>query len=337
MKLKIYALLAAAAACGMASAAETAYTTPVGYETLSVGSGFNYLGLRLHGSPTFAGTFESFTASTLVDTQGNFSSAVATTLYVLELANGKVIEVPGNFLSGTTVSGLSGITAGDVGAYTIRPAATVASVFGAANSAGLAAGNFGPSGADQVWVPNGSGDFNRYYFDGFNPNTFVATWSEVAAPNNAVDPATIPLVYLDGILIVKDAGSSFSSLVVSGEVKKTNTTYGLPAGFNYLSSVYPVGATLASSYGAANTAGFTAGNFGPSGADQIWVPNGSGDFNRYYYDGFNPNTFVASWSEVAAPNNAVDPATVSLTSGIVIVAASPVNAAASAPAFYSSL
>ena len=338
MKTSIYCtLLVGAIASGLVYGQTTAYTTPVGYESVTVASGFNYVGLRLHRAVAFAGSFGSSTSTTLVDSNANFSSASATTLYLLELNNNKVIEVPGSFLSGTTVSGLTGITAADQGAYSIRPSATVASVFGAANSAGLAAGSFGSSGADQVWVPNGSGDFNRYYYDSFNPNTFGATWSEVAAPNNAVDPSSINLVYLDGILLVKDAGSSFSSLVVSGTVKTKATIVGLPTGFNYASSLYPVGATLASSYGATNTAGFSAGSFGSSGADQIWVPNGSGDFNRYYYDSFNPNTFGATWSEVAAPNNAVDPATVSLPSGIVIVAAASVNAAVTPPAFFSSL
>ena len=46
--------------------------------------------------------------------------------------------------------------------YTLRPSATIASVFGAANEAGLASGGGGPVGADQIWLFNGS-SFDKYY------------------------------------------------------------------------------------------------------------------------------------------------------------------------------
>jgi hypothetical protein len=337
MKTKIsYSLLAAALACGMAQGQTTAYTTPVGYETLPVSPGFNYLGLRMHGAPVAAGTFDSNTSTTLVDNQANFS-LTAGTLYLLELSDGMVIEILGSSFSGTTVSGLTGITATQLGQYTVRPAATLASVFGAENSAGLAAGSFGNSGADQIWVPDGSGDFNRYYYDTFNPNTFLPTWSDAEGSNAAVDPTTIPLVYLDGILLVKDSGSPLTGVVVSGTVKTTDTLVGLPAGFNYVSSLYPVGATIASSYGIDNSANFNPGSFGNSGADQIWIPDGSGDFNRYYYDSFNPNTFTATWSDAEGSNAAVDATAIDLTNGLIIVTGSPVNAGITAPSFYSNL
>ena len=60
MKPYTYAFLAAAAACGMAYSAETAYTTPVGYATQALNANsFNLVGMTLQNSPVAAGDFET--------------------------------------------------------------------------------------------------------------------------------------------------------------------------------------------------------------------------------------------------------------------------------------
>jgi uncharacterized protein (TIGR02597 family) len=74
MKTKLYSLIAATAVCGLASAAETAYTTPVGYVTLgdtTVGQPAIKantdvsVSVPLHRSTEYAGEVASTTASTI--------------------------------------------------------------------------------------------------------------------------------------------------------------------------------------------------------------------------------------------------------------------------------
>ena len=61
---------------GSAMAQTTSSSAAVGFETLAIGSGFNYLGLRLHEDPVVGGSFDSSTATTLVDSGVDFTTAV---------------------------------------------------------------------------------------------------------------------------------------------------------------------------------------------------------------------------------------------------------------------
>ena len=102
----------------------------------------------------------------------------------------------------------------DADTFTIRPAATLATVFGADNSAGIDAGSGGTAGADQIWVPNATGGFDKYYYDGFNTNSFTATWTD-GADGSAVTAADIAIIYTDGLIIL-GAGTDNNTFVVSG-------------------------------------------------------------------------------------------------------------------------
>ncbi len=317
-----FALLGALFAVGAANAAST---TPVGYETLSLQSGFNYLGLRLHAATVSAGTFETVTANQVTDTGSDLGALLDdNTTYVLEINNGSgvVQEFLGSAATGDSISLVSDIT-GSVSAgasYQIRPAATLASVFGANNSAGLATGFFGPGG-DIVFVPDGAGGFAQYYYD-----EGESSWAD--SNGVVVDGASVPLVYLDGVVI---AATGDLSLTVTGEVKKTSTSQLLLSeSFNYLGSVYPAGATLASSFDAAIPT-LDKGFFGPGG-DTFFVPDGAGGFNQYYYDDGE-----SSWAD-ATSGTVIDATQVDLPAGVLVFntgAAAPLLN--SAPASYSSL
>jgi hypothetical protein len=316
------ALLAALLAVGTANAATT---TPVGYETVNVSSGFNYLGLRLQRSTVLAGTVTAVTGSSITDSSASFGTTLtAGTTYILEVANtnGVTQEFLGSAASGDTLNipGLSSaVSVGDK--YKIRTAATLSSLFGAENSAGLDTGFFGPGG-DVVYIPNASGGFDQYYYD-----SGYSSWAN--SNGEAVDGSAIAINYADSI-IISATGAGASTLVVSGEVKTAKTGYALSASsFNYLGSVYPAGATLSSSFDAAVPT-MDTGFFGPGG-DIVYVPNGAGGFNQYYYD-----SGYSSWAD--SDGNAIDATAISLQSGVIIyndgAAASLVN---SAPTSYSSL
>ena len=317
------------------AAAQESQSKPVGYETLTVSNGFNYLGLRLHEAPAASGTITAIDADSITDDAADFSTLTGT--YILEIDNGSgIIQEVVSFNNATEIptADLTAEVAVD-DAYTLRPVATLESIFGAANESGLDAGFAGPNGADQVWVSNGTG-FDKYYYDEFNAVAAGPAWTNVDG-GAQVTPGDIPIVYTDGVVIL-GAGVDNNTFVVTGSVKLTNTAYALVDGFNYLSSITPAGSTLGSLFGAANEAGLDAGFAGPNGADQVWVP-GAGTFGKYYYDDFNAAAAGPAWTNVDG-GASVDPATVSFddASGMLILnAGGPGGVTASVPAFYATL
>jgi len=313
-----YSFLAAVAASGLAfgQTPVTAKTTPVGYVTESFKAGvFNLFGLTLQNSPVISGTFESAAGLVLTDTGANFPSVLtADTQYILEIGSGPlqgaIQEIASSSGDGITlIQDISAqVPAGTT--YSIRAAATIAEVFGATNSAGLLPG--AASTADVLWVPNGAGGFDQFYYAAAQPPFLTAGWRQIGQGNT--DKASVPLVYLDG-MILQRRGSTDLSLVVSGEVKKTATSVAISgtagSGFNYLASIFPVGSTLGNS---GLEASVTKGN--STSADIIWIPNGTGGYNQYYYATAQPPFFTAGWKQVGGGNT--DQAAAVISSGLIL-------------------
>jgi hypothetical protein len=333
--LKVAATMGLTALLVGSAAAQESASKPVGYETLTIEDGFNYLGLRLHEAPVASGIITAIDADSIEDSAADFSALTGT--YILEIDNGSgIIQEVVAFNSSTEIptEDLTGAVALD-DSYTLRPVATLESVFGA-DGGDLDPGNAGTGGADQVWIPDGTGGFDKYYYDNTNLTTFVASWTNADGSNAPVDPATISLVYTDGLVIVGAGGSN--DFVVTGSVKLTETNFALASGFNYVSSVSPAGSTLASMFGTDNESLLDAGNAGTGGADQVWVPV-AGGFDKYYYDNTNLTTFVADWTN-ADTGAAVVPANVSLddASGLIIVNPGVAQSnSAGVPSFYGTL
>jgi hypothetical protein len=332
-KTKMKTTLTKAAAAGLTAlvignaAAQESVSKPVGYETLALTSGFNYVGLRLHEATLASGEAADVVGTTVTLPDGLGASLVPGAVHIFEVTSGDaagavtIFTPADNSDTVTLADDLSdNFFGGDT--FSIRPSATLASVFGADNSAGLDAGFFAPGG-DQIWIPEGAG-FVKYYYD-----SGTATWANFET-GAAVDGNTVPLVYTDGFIVV-DTGET-ESLVISGSVKLGATSLALTGSgsFNYFSSIYPVGATLASFFGASNESGLNGGFFAPGG-DQIWTPVAAG-FEKFYYD-----DGLATWASFDT-GAAVDPATVELPSGFIVVNDATDNPVlGSAPSFYADL
>ena len=323
--MKMTTLKSVAIAAGLASSAFGQATSPVvGYETISINPGFNVVGLRLHEKPVASGTFEAVTTTSAQDEGADFSAISGTETFILEIEDGTGViqEITSASISGDTitVADLTGVANG--ASYTIRPSATLASVFGL-NGETLTAGFFGPAGADQIQL------FNGVSFDSFYYDSGSAAWQDVTAPfGAAIDPLSVDLVYVDGI-VINGAGSS--ELVVAGDLKADTSEVTLVPGSNFISSVGPVGQTLLTAYGA-DAPGLSQGFFGPAGADQIQIFNGV-SFDSFYYDSGS-----AAWQDVTAPfGAAVDPSTVTLPSGYVINANAASSVTQGVPAFFAGL
>jgi len=317
MKSISYSLIAAAAAVGMAYGQNTATTKPVGYETATLASGFNFIGLRLHDSAVLNGTFESSTTDTLVDNEGTFQTALtAGKLYLVEInagaKQGVIVEVMGGGASQTTLSGLANITADYRTSYSIRPAKTLSSVFGSGATCVLKKGT--SATADSVYVPNSSGGFDTYFHSADTTPfpgapTTPGKWQKIGT---TADQGATPVNYLDGFYV--EIRGSQVSLTVSGEVKTTPTSLPAIQGFSYYSSVYPAGSTLESSGLASVVTKGTAAT-----ADLVFMPVAGGGFGTFYHSADTvpfpgAPTVPGKWEKVGGSGNQ---GAVEITSGMI--------------------
>lgn len=309
-----------------------AVTDPVGYttETLLAGQ-FNLVGLSVHESVLASGTLTGVAATSVTDTNADFTtSLVGANVFILEITSGASAGVIQEITAFTATElttvvdlGAVGVQAGDT--YEVRPAATIGTVFGADNEAGLLAGT--ATTADVVWVPDGSGGFSQYYRQAAQP-PFVPTeqWAQVGQSGSAADA---PIIYADAIFVQR-RGATDLEVVIAGEVKLISTVVPLSGGgsFNYVGTGFPVGSTLDNS---GLEAYVTAGS--ATTADVVWVPNGSGGYNQFYYQAANP-PFVpeAQWAQIGQSGDA---GAAELKAGIIIQrrAAGDTNAVIEVPPY----
>ncbi|MDB4436173.1 hypothetical protein N9139_01730 [Akkermansiaceae bacterium] len=333
--LKAVAAIGLSALAISSAAAQDAASKPVGYETLNYGVGFTGVGIRLHQAPVTSGVIATADATSITVTGADFGALLADgSDYVLEIENDKGIVQVVNTWSGeviNTPSDLSAEVAAGVTTFTIRPVDTLESVFGSGANLAVAAGSGNVNGADQIWLSDGSGGYDKYYYDNFAPPSFTsASWVQIGT--GSVSGDAVNLVYPDGIVVNSPAGGS---LVVTGSVKLSATELSLLQGFTFVSSVAPAGADLTTAFGV-DGAAIAPGSGTINGADQIWVQNDSGDYDKYYYDNFAPPTYAsASWVQIGS--GAIDGTTVALPAGFVVNSPAGGNVTQGVPSIYSSL
>jgi hypothetical protein len=309
MKTLSISLIAVAAACGLASA-QTAYTTPVGYETTTLVQGFNNVGLRLHAPTKAAGTLDVIGSGSVQDTTAgvNFLTSLGPigTLHILEITSGPaaglITEI--NTWTADTITTVDNLaTAGVVATntYTIRKAPTLEEIFGNIPASSVLTANANSNLADIVYVPtNTPGVYTQYFLSTLSGGTFRTVAPNAAAPN-------VPVVYIDGLFVNRKAAGT-KNLVVSGEVITSGRSGSLVNGFNYLGTIYPVGSTL-QNIGLEDD---IAVNANSNSADIVWVPTGvPGVYTQY----FRSTLSGGQWRTVAP--NATAP-TVNLPGAIFI-------------------
>lgn len=281
--MKMTTLKSVAIAVGLASSAFGQATSPVvGFETVSVISGFNPVGLRLHESPVATGQLEAISSSSVTDNEIDFGATLAPGTYVLELENVTgVIQIVTTF-SGNSLNTSEDLTSvaapGD--SYTLRPISSIETAFGADNFAGLAS-TTDASTSDQIWVPDGLGGFDMYFFfdNGGTPSLVqIDETSQFGIVPAEASSVSLPLD--QGFLIVA-AGPR--DIIFSGDLKTTSTSIPFNAGFNPVSSQFPVaGQSIADIFGANNSAGL-AFSTDAATSDQIWIADGLGGFDMYFF------------------------------------------------------
>jgi hypothetical protein len=279
MKPYTYALLAVAAACGVASAQTSATTTPVGYVTTTLQPNkYNLMSLTLHNPTLAAGVIASATSNSVTVTGANFTSTLtAGKVYILELPNGIIQEINAwTADSLTTSENISSYITGGTTKFKLREAATVSSVFGAQNSAGITSdGDEDPTNNDLLLIPNATGAFDTVYFF---QSPDATGWFDLEG--NPADNKV--LNYADGLFVQRGAGQPIN-LVVTGEVKTTPTSTAINSGYNFLGQVVPTGISLADSQ-LSNVVSKATGE-DLSQVDFVLKQNADGSYlTAYYFD-----------------------------------------------------
>ncbi|MCP4848914.1 MAG: hypothetical protein GY899_13315 [Verrucomicrobiaceae bacterium] len=304
-KLSLLGIIASLSAVVTVSAQNTAVTKPVGYHTETVlGDAFTLLGINVGNSVAAAGDFDADSAQ---DDDVDFTTLLtADTPYTVQnLATGASASVTG--FDANTLTTTLAVSDGDT--YEIRQDATVASIFGANNEAGLGEGS--GTDADIIWIPQADGSFRQIYRAEGNPGFgIVAEWKEVAEAGNKAD---VVIPFTAGIFIQRRAAAPLD-IVFVGHVRTSATTVNLFADqFNFVNRVLPVGISLADS-NIEEAPTWKAGS--ATDADILWLPDGAGNYNQYYYTEANPGFgIVARWEEVAV---AGDKSSIELTAGYAV-------------------
>lgn len=282
---------------------------PQGYVTKTLPpSQYSLVGLTLHEPLRFTGTITAVTATSITvgsDLVALLGAGSAENTHILELGDGTtlpitawtsggVVTTPEDLTSRVTVNLNENNTI-----CKIRKAATVASIFGDHNEAGLTAdtgGNWMTNGTDTVMIPNASGSFDTvyYYDDGTD-----AAWLD---DQNAL-VANKPILYTKGFYVHRQAGATLN-LLVCGEVKLDATRGTLHNGFNFLNAVAPVGLTLALS-GLESSIDWQEGE-ADTVFDEIQVLDGVWT-TYYFYDDPNDPTheYTGWWSDTGNPADGV--------------------------------
>ncbi len=327
-----YSLLLAAAACGVALGQTTAYTTPVGYTTQALAQGYNAVGLTLQKAPVASGAFETVNGTTLTDSDTTFAPVAGRT-YVLEVTSGTAVgniqEVLAENISGSVITTPQavGMAVGDT--YNLRIAPTLEEIFTTTvlASGGVLYAALNSTSADVVWVPTGTGSYDKYYLkSGATPAFYKFGSTTLTAPN-------VPVVYTDGLFVQKKTVTA-SSLTVSGEVKKVGSNTVMVQGYNLVSPVAPVGLNLFNS----GLATSMVASLSATNADILWVQKADLTYNKY----FRHSTAPGNWRNVSAPTvnmTQSEAEAVAMTSAVLIQhkANTTVAVKFAAPSGYSSL
>ncbi|MDC0048140.1 hypothetical protein OAL09_02230 [Verrucomicrobia bacterium] len=301
MKIK-FTLLGILATMGVVSA-QTATTKPVGYHTETAkGNSFTLMGVNVGNAIAAAGEFDADDAT---DNDADFTALLdeGVSYTVQNITSGESASVNGN--DATTLDTELAVSSGDV--YEVRADVTIGALLGAANEAGLGAGN--ATTADVVWIPSGDGFSQIFYDDGVGFPPRPAGWRAIGA--GGADQAGTSVPFTAGIFIQRRAAADLD-IVFVGHVRTAATSFGVGTGFNFLNRVLPVGVALDDT---GLEAFIAKGNSGSG--DLVWSPDGNGGYAQYYYTdggGFPPQS--AGWKAVGAGD--ADKGAETLASGYAI-------------------
>jgi len=292
-----------------------ATTDPVGLVELNIkGTGgtksveVTFLGLGMTRPVAYQNTAETVSGTTLAcNTAGWTDNLYATNPqpgYFLEVFSGakkgllsQVVSCSGTPKTLTVADDLTALgVEGTNVVFKIRPNWSLATLFGATNSAGLGAGSSTTADVVLIYNPNlggGAGGYDTFYYS--NVGGIIGNGWRKSGGGNA-DQSNSPIA-IDEALVVKRLLSADLNFTLPGAVKLGQTITTVFAGPNFIGNVYPAGVmTLGTTDLGANPPKYSSGLYsdvnGVSGvkpgssttADLILIYNATlGGYDTYYY------------------------------------------------------
>lgn len=204
----------------------------------------------------------------------------------------------------TTAAAIAGAAAGDQ--YMIVPDDTIATIFGATNTAGLLGGS-GAASSDEVYIQTG-GVLTGYFYKGSGLGG--TGWRRTANPSGASEP-NAPIDPLTGVYVIRKPGGNPVSLDITGYTVSGRQKPTVVSGFNILSNPF----TLPTTLGKSNLKDFVTGGTGSASADIVYLENG-GVLTGYFFK--NGGLGGTGWRRTDNPSGA-DQSGVVLTPGKAIL------------------
>jgi uncharacterized protein (TIGR02597 family) len=296
----IRSLLLSAVAVGSLSLGQIAYaqttvsTDPVGFITLEVAgtnnaapNALSFLGLGMTQPVALQATLESASGTTVVDDQASWTDDQfngANGSHYIELISGSgagkiayivdTLDASNSLVLDEDIS--ASITPGT--SFRIRKNWTLASIFGATNSAGLGSGT--ASTADEVLIYDPvSAQYKTYYYKtaGITGGTGWRSTASLSA-----DESNTPIEPTAGILVRRKQASNIT-FPLTGAVKLGPTKYSVFGGNNFAGNIYPTN-TLTLGNSMLLESGFAGGS--ASTADLVLIYDQSTNpptYKTYYY------------------------------------------------------
>ncbi len=271
---------------GVQAQNNTVSTDPVGFVCTDLPAmGFTYLGVSLTNAPTLTSANTTLSGNT-VSVGVDLTALSGNTSYAMEINDGTYEGFAADIDSwaGQTITLTEDIEAGGVlpgnmtnpgfdgSRVTIRELPTIASVFGATNSAGLKPGAL--TSADRIYLFN-SETFSKIFYTLGGGFGVTEGWKD----EDGFDAGSTPIHFGDG-LVIETKDTVAKKIAISGSVKLGPTNLPLYQGFNLVSNPSPItdSHTLADS-------GIKVGLQWGSAAtgDLLYIPSSGGGFDRYHY------------------------------------------------------
>lgn len=320
-----------AASCLLAASAfaQTLVTTPVmGFLTLNLQSGTNFMGfallpsMELQGAVNIAAgdrTHLLVQGSQIALTNDQFNPG-ALPSYAIEIvtegnSQGFTSPIVDTIAAGNEIVLANAVPAGvaDGAVIKVWKLWTLADVFGATNSAGLTGGETSAV-ADLIQVPNGTG-FNEYFYS--TGGALGTGWRQVG--QGTVNQAAVPLNFNGGLAVF---ARSAKSVVIVGQVKPGKTMVNLQPGNNFVANLCPVNAagdTPSSQGRTLGNSGLDVGLAGGNSSKQadlvlLWNTVTKG-YDQYYRS--TGGLSGTGWRKIGAGNQ--DQSAVALPDGAFII------------------
>ncbi|WP_309396949.1 hypothetical protein [Cerasicoccus maritimus] len=297
--MKVFSPLALLASLTLAVSSHAATTDVMGgiVVTIQGDDSYNFISVPFVNSPAFVGQATGGSATTLDCSTASWTVDEFATNYFVEitsagtgdtgLGEGLMVDIVSNTATQLTLADdISSYSLEGDETFTIREHATLSSLFGENNSAGLLGGSTAGA-ADEVrlWSPSEQKFYTYFY------STIYNRWAPSSAP--FTEDSSDEIVYSDQGVVIYRKGAGTLDLVLSGAVKTGVSQAQVYTGYNFYDNKKPIDVTLAET-GWEND--LTSGSTGGS-SDEIGVWNSSENrLDLYFY-----SSIYSRWTPSSAP------------------------------------